>query len=275
VNAWQVAQQIRYLLSAATWEDSPGDEVFGRSVAVIPEALPEDAEFGRFGIPFAVVAPGAFEADRSIADALRYSFDVVIVAQVDSDDIGEATVVGGPRSSSGSSEGRGLLELLEPTLIAIGQLDPTNQGVSVFGVRGSGAAVVGDRDAGFFGLLRITLSVEVTVRRFYEPVHAFRGTDQTGGEILLEWTLPALRYDTYRVLIERAAGGVPPASPGDGTELTLASNLPSSHTDDPGAGTFSYSAWLVYDELDARPEGIPDSDDRFSAKQTITSAVVT
>ena len=83
------------------------------------------------------------------------------------------------------------------------------------------------------------------------------------------WTVPPDRYDFRRYKVLRVSGSTPTTDPEDAaaTEVTVtggSTRTTSSVTDDPGAGTWSYSIFVVYDEFGS------GTDERFSAAATIT-----
>ncbi len=80
-----------------------------------------------------------------------------------------------------------------------------------------------------------------------------------GGTVNLSWALPATRFDTRRVMLRRESGAViGDFTPTTGTEVTLSGDLATSEADVPGAGTFTYALFFVYDEFGT------STDERFS-----------
>ena len=89
-----------------------------------------------------------------------------------------------------------------------------------------------------------------TLRKLYPPVSNLIITvPSIGTENDLSWTLPLPRYDTYKVIVRKAAGTTPPAGPTDGTDVPLGSLLATSVVDPIIFGsTTSYSVFMAYDE---------------------------
>lgn len=105
-----MAQQIRHLLAAATWPQSPGDLVFGDRLAFVLAGLPEEDELpGAF--PFVLVNIGTGTADPDEPDLMEQTFDVLTVADVPGGRMGEQALIGGAKSQNGTSANRGILEL--------------------------------------------------------------------------------------------------------------------------------------------------------------------
>jgi hypothetical protein len=91
------------------------------------------------------------------------------------------------------------------------------------------------------------------------------GTIPGGGSTVLTWNLPPARYDRNALILRRAAGTTPPASTTAGTGIAVGA-LVTTLLNTPGVGTFSYSLFMGYDELNSTPT----TSDRFSAAATLT-----
>lgn len=88
--------------------------------------------------------------------------------------------------------------------------------------------------------------------------------------VTLSWTNPSGRFDLHRIIMRRAAGSTAPATVTDGTGVTLGSDLATSVADTGlAAGTYSYSAFAGYDEINSPPS----SSAKFSAPASITVVV--
>lgn len=110
MNARQMAQQIRHVISTAVWPESPGELVFGDRLAFVMAGLPEEDELpGAF--PFVLVNIGGGTADPDEPDLIEQTFDVLTVADVPGGRMGEQALIGGAKSGLGTSANRGVLEL--------------------------------------------------------------------------------------------------------------------------------------------------------------------
>ena len=115
----------------------------------------------------------------------------------------------------------------------------------------------------------------VTADRFYHPPITLAGTP-SAGQVAFTWTNPPDRWDRYRVRLVRKSGSSAPTSIGDGTEVTLGSNLPTSFTNSGlAAGTYSYSLFSSYDETNTLAANAAAADDRTSDPVSVTALVVT
>jgi len=112
MNARQMAQQIRHVLSTATWPESPSKVVFGSRLAYVVAGLPNEDELpGAF--PFVLVTLGSGTTDPDDPNLMDQTFDVLTVADVSGGRMGEQALVGGAKSALGTSANRGVLELNE------------------------------------------------------------------------------------------------------------------------------------------------------------------
>lgn len=110
MNSRQMAQQIKHVLAAATWPESPNDLVFGERLTYVLAGLPtEDDLPGAF--PFVLVNIGGGTADPDDPNLVEQTFTVLTVADVSGGRMGEQALVGGAKSSLGTSANRGVLEL--------------------------------------------------------------------------------------------------------------------------------------------------------------------
>ena len=243
MNAWQVAKQIRYLLRQATWTDSPNHKVFGQ--VIIGEGVSEKA-VSQIRFPFALIVPMDATADDEEPRLERQNYEVQLVARVANDPLGESTLIGGPRASAGSSGGRGIMELEEVLYDAIVTLDRTN-GVRIRSGYKTAAETRFVEGMGYVGTRGYTFSALVTSNRSYESPTNFTASSLGSGDVALSWSLPPVRYDEVGLVLRRAAGATAPASPTDGTGVTVASDA-TSVTDTGASGSVSYSLWRVYNE---------------------------
>lgn len=267
MNPWQVAQQIQYKLELATWPDGNTELVFGTNGVYVTASLGEDA-VDRIRLPSVFIVPSTATPDDDAPELLTQEFEVTLVAHSNSDAVGEHVLIGGPRSGgAGSSKGRGLLELEEELLKAIGQLNDTG-GVSIKLTHASSVEVENVDGMGFIGVKVYSFDARCQRERYYHPALRLTGTGVTGGDASLTWALPPARWDFNQLTLRRASGSTAPASATAGTAVSLsAPTTDTSHTDSPGSGTFSYSLFAGYDE-----DG-DGTDDRYSAAASVTVVV--
>ena len=243
MNAWQVAKQLRYLLRAATWPDSPNDTVFGQ--VIIGEGVGEKA-VSQIRFPFALIVPLDATADDEEPTLERQRYEIQLVSRVANDPLGESTLIGGPRSSIGGSGGKGIMELEEILLDVIATLDRTN-GVRIRSEYKTAAESRYVEDMGYVGTRGYRFEALLTSARSYESPTALTAADLGSGNVALTWVLPPTTYDTLGLVLRRAAGTTAPATPTDGTGVTVGASA-TSLTDTGAPGTVSYSLWRTYNE---------------------------
>lgn len=266
MNDLQVAQQVAYILGQQTWPDAPNEVVFGQGGTYVT-AGPAEVAINDLRFPYAIVRVLEADPDDEEPALIFQTFEVEVAVLNQSDTTGEFALIGGPRSAGqGSSSGRGLLEIGEEVLKAIGQVDQETgitlqlyQTSSVAGAYVDGSGYVAVRSYQFLGA--------INRERYYHPASGFSGTVQSSGDVVLTWALPPDRYDRNAMVLRRAPGATPPVSATAGTGITLSGPLATTVTDTPGSGTFSYALFAGYDETGG------GTNERFSASVTTTEVI--
>lgn len=268
MSPWQAARQLKHLLLAAAWPGGATERVFG---AVVVSQATSDRVLGSARLPLALIRVGGGTADDQEPRLIRESLEVVLMAQVPGDALGEAALIGGPRAGGvGSSGGRGLLELEEVLLGAAAKLGGSSGIRLRLSGKSRGEAQLDEVHGGIVARGYVFEAWLGSARSYPPPVNLV-ATDQGGGDVELTWDLPPDRFDRLEVVLRRAAGATPPSSPTDGTGVTLGSALATSVTDSPGAGTFSYALFAGYDETSESPT----TTDRWSSAVSRAGVVVT
>lgn len=268
MTPWQCARQLRYLLLAAAWPTGAAERVFG---AVVVSQAPNDRVLGNVRLPLALIRLGGGTSDDQEPRLVRETLEVVLMAQVPGDPLGEAALIGGPRAGgAGSSAGRGVLELEEVLMGAAAQLGGADGVRLRLAGKGRGQAAP-DAVHGAIAARGYVFEGWLGSERSYPAPVNLVATPAGSGAVNLSWTLPPQRFDRLEVVLRRAAGSTPPASATDGTGVTLASAMATSVTDDPGAGTFSYALFAGYDETSETPT----TTDRWSSAVSRAGVVVT
>jgi len=209
MNARQMAQQIRYVLSTAVWPESPSALVFGDRLAFVMAGLPDEDELpGAF--PFVLVNIGGGTSDPDDPNLMEQNFDVLTVADVSGGRMGEQALVGGAKSSLGTSANRGVLELNDQVRTALKDLsgvDGANLKLYATAVgaptrlgRGRHLAI---GESSFTGWVTAAPSYTAPVRL------AYAGGDWTwtGGQC-------SGRFDFLQYRLGYIAGSTPAATPG-------------------------------------------------------------
>lgn len=270
MNELQIARQVRYRLANRAWSGSA--TLIFPSGSVVVSQLPVESLISHLGrVPMAIVRIGSGVADpdhRQEPGLLQVRFAVAIVTKVTGDRRGEHSLIGAHRQSDTQSEGRGLLEVQEEVLDEIGIMN-VKDGAGI----GFVASSVPDPEVmdGDPSVLARTLVFEsmVSSARGYDPVSGLTVTAAGGGDVDLAWSLPPDRFDRYSIVVRRASGSTAPSGPTAWSGVTLGSLLATSVTDDPGAGTHSYSVFAAYDDY-VEVGGASREARRYSAAETRT-----
>lgn len=271
MNLWQVCNQVRYTLRAATWD---GSAKILRSESVFVTGDVTREQIAKVSTPAALLRIQEANADPDFGEeptVLEQTFDLTIACSIPGDAFGQNAFLGANRTGGQTtSQGRGILEMEEVILAAIGALTDAN-GVH-FLVSGK-SAIGGEttEDARYLAWRTYRFTAAVTSLRFYHPPTRLVGTPGAGHTAVLTWRNPVTRYDTRRMVLRRASGSTAPASPTAGTGITLGGSPDgagvTSKTDTPGAGTWSYALFAMYDETGS------GADERWSAARTVTVVV--
>lgn len=257
MNDWQIARQIKATLKARTWEGS-GQVVFG-SVHVTNGYREEAAKSFRF--PIALIGVGNGANDEQIPGHEIKRISIVIATHVLGDMLGENSVIGANRQGTDRSQGRGILEVKEEVMSACQQMqEALNVRISFRATNSDVPA--SDETAGMTTWMGLDFEADCTTARYYHPPINLQATGGVGS-VTLTWDLPPSRYDLRRVRLRRAVGATPPAAITDGSEVALASDLATSKVDAVAGGTYSYTLFACYDEVNSPPS----ADGRFSTAE--------
>lgn len=274
MNAWQALRQLRYRLRARAWPDGAAERVL-RSVHIT--AGPTEEAYGELYPPFVLLAPGAAETDPEEPGLVRQEIQATLVVAVEGDAVGDRALLGGARSGGpGSSLGRGLLELEEEVLAAIGELDQTT-GVRLRVTHRSSPEVGLVEGLGYVAARAYTLEGWLTAARYYHPPLRLTAADAGAGQANVSWALPPDRFDRRRMVLRRAAGAVAPATAVAGVNVVVGA-MATAVVDAPGVGQFSYAIFAAYNETWSEEDSAATAsaaDERFSAQELGTTATVT
>tara|TARA_R110000824_G_scaffold89186_2_gene218909 strand:+ start:53 stop:862 length:810 start_codon:yes stop_codon:yes gene_type:complete len=269
MNTYQVCRQVKYLIESRKWDDNESNEsVFGAGVvSVAPQAEAMD----KFRYPLAMVLPGSASVDAEEMDLLEQQITVRVICMVEADGYGESPLIGAHRISTGSSDGRGILEI-EPELFAAIARSSGADGIEIRLWSSSEVQAELIEDLGYVIARDYTFGCLTTTTKTYPSPFRFKVVDSaSAGQADLTWTNPAIRYDSFHVVARYSAGATAPATIASGTGITLSSDFPTSvSVTGLAAGTYSFSVFVTYDEM-SEP---PDSDD-FSSPAASYSVAIT
>lgn len=267
MNEWQCLRQLQYRLQGAVWPTS-ANKIWGKNAVITPG--PTEDALPWLQTPFALIMPGSLVHDP---DEPRFVQDggvtIRLAASVAGDAVGENVLMGANRVSEIASGNRGLLELQERLFNTVGLMVEQDGLVVKFRASGVVAAMKSDR-IGYVAWRDYTFELVTTVDFFYEPPLSLLAVNGGGGNANLTWKLPPDRFDRYRVRLVRKAGGTPPVDLLDGSIIALSGNLATSKTDNPGAGTWSYSLFGSYDDRNPTPTADIQTSAPVSATVVVT-----
>lgn len=267
MNAWQSAHQLKFLLEAARWPDSPQGKVFG--AVRVSRVDDERILNGDLRLPLVVIDPGAEIPDAEEGLLEELSFDLNVVQAMQGQDAGVAALMGGPRSGgAGTSLGRGILELEEPLKQAVARLTGADGLRAV--CRYSGAASSVEISGAYYIARRYQVTTFGHAVRHYEAPRYLKATGGSG-QVSLVWTLPPSRWDYQGLVLRRAAGSTAPTTASAGTDVVVGRDATSITVTGLSAGVHSFALFAAYDETGS---GGPE---RFSDQEadTIDTATVT
>ncbi len=248
MNDWQAVQQLKHIIAAIKWGGS-GDYLFNKVVISHMDAK----QVGQtVRPPIASILIGDANTDEENPSLLNHRFPVHILNAVEGDSFSEKAVLGAHRISATSSRNRGLLEIQAELLSNVRRL-LQESGITLIGYHMS------ELPAEFIDgvwLLQRVIQFELVLSDYkdYPKGRKLQATTPGGGVCNLTWVNPSERFDLNTtvprgtMVLRRASGATPPASATAGTGVTLASNMATSVSDNPGAGTFSYALFAGYDE---------------------------
>ena len=272
MNTWQMTKQLQFLLGRRAWPGAPAN-TFVFPQVIISVGLDQKV-LQRFRLPLAMIRIMGGSSDPNHNEEprlIRQTYNVRVYTAVSSDGIGERALMGGHRTGGkDESLGRGILEVEEQLIEALGRLTGIDGARIICRARSMVDADLNpERD--HIAVREYAFEAMVGNARFYHPATRLSGTPTGGGNVDLTWRLPPNRFDFVRMRLRRAAGSTPPATPTAGTDVTLADPVnDTSVTDSPGVGTFSYSIFAMYDDLN---EPATDETVENSAAESVTVIV--
>lgn len=259
MNPWQFVRQIQFLLQTATWPDSPSGPVFSE---VRVTQGPLESAVAALRYPLAIVRVGTSEPDKQNPGLLTEQFEVALAVAHAGDQIGEFAMIGGQRSSRGTSSGRGLMEVEERLRAVVQELNSLS-GVSVVESGTSAAEASYVDGAGYVAARSYTLSARLTsTRKYPTPNNENALTASAGsGTATLSWAALTPRFDAHAAVttpslpavgsfvLVRKAGSSAPSSVSDGT--TVYSGGFSTSYNDTGVSpaTYTYGLFTQFDEF--------------------------
>lgn len=233
--------------------EGSGDPVFAKVLCTARRDHPLDPSSITPGV---VIRAAGATPDRDHPQQLVARWELELIVNVPSDGYGQGALISAS-VVSGESPGRGVLELEEYLLKALGMVtDGTRQtlgdalGFTLLGwATDFNAAAVDEQNTVGAGVYNLT--TEATVGRYYHPVRWVTATAASSSSVDLAWDNPAVRFDSVEVIVRRAEGDTAPATVDAGTGVSLGSAWAESVTDTglSAATEYSYAVFVGYDEV--------------------------
>lgn len=246
MNPAQVVKQVRKIIREVRWPDGSADVVVGQNV-FITEGATSEQDVPSVGC-FVFVTAGPASADPKLPGVLGMDVVVSIFASVYGDPLGQASIVGGVRTDTGKSAGRGVLEVESPILTALQSLTGADGLPVVLSlISGTPQTQLGNRTV---AQRTWTARVLCTVEPEYEAPRNLVTAAGASGHAVLTWKNPSARFDFYRAILVRKVGTTPPASVTDGTQVYVGTL--ETFDDACGAGQHSWTIFASYCYVEGR-----------------------
>ena len=272
MNPWQLLKQVEYLVKAQVWTGSSTKVFQADSVRII--GGDELAAFAEGLIsPAVVIKPGASNSDPlhgEEPDLVSFSFSVLLIANIPGDRTGSNVIMGAAREGLTDSRGRGLLEVEEELVNAIGKLNDA-AGIRCQLVESGAVASAVDPTNMSVGFREYLFEAQVTADRYYHAPSRFAGSVLTD-DVTLTWEDPPTRFDSINLEIHRASGSTPPATAAAGTLVASVALGVETYTDsNRPVGTWSYAIFAGYnDRGGATSERYSDQETGTTTTETVT-----
>lgn len=271
MNRRQNQRQLVYLLRSARWSSDPAAELVLGDAFVSARDAEELAAIRT--TPFAVVRSLGSEADPDHpgrSRVARYAVELVVPGQ--GHPAAQDAILGGARASLLGSGGAGADEIASRLETLYGDVASSTYGFQAQVVR-RGAARPPEPGSPLVVLpLELEITDETTAARF----HPARGLSATGGvgQVALSWALPPDRFDRLRVILRRASGSTPPASPSGGSPVALSGDLATSVTvTGLSAGSHAFALFAAYDSAADPPATVAATETDYSASASVVAVV--
>lgn len=221
MNSRQMAQQIKHVLKAATWPETPNELVFGDRMTFVLAGPPEEEELPG-GFPFVLINIGGGTADPDDPNLVEQTFDVLTVTDVAGGRMGEYALIGGAKSSLGTSANRGVLELDDRVRAALKDLRGVDGAALLLQNTAPGSPTkIGQGRHLAVGSSTFTGWITAAPSYTHPTRLAKSGSDWTwtGGQC-------SARFDFLQYRLGYVAGSTPAETPGDLDEVVYTGTAP-------------------------------------------------
>ena len=216
MNPWQMAQQLKHVLQAASWPSGSEGLLFsaaGGSVVVFTGAPTEEQIPPQF--PWCLIEIGESESDDDHPDILTQTYRLIVAAEVAGDRMGEQAVIGGPATDLGRSAGRGVQELIGETRRAVQSLTGLDGAKVLVSATSSGPTTALGRGK-HLAMAEVTLSAVCCAQPHYAAPQRIR---YESGRWKWDGAHCEARFDFFQYRLLRKSGNDPSAHPQDGTSV--------------------------------------------------------
>ena len=242
MNPWQMAQQIKHLLQAVTWQQGASAVVFGQRGVVVYAGSPPSDNAVPPGFPCALVTIGAGTPDRDHPDILSQRFGLAVIAEVAGDPFGEFAVLGGARTDLGVSAGAGVAEVSERARAAVQALTGADGAHIIVSSVGTSAPRTFGQDGRHVAIEEFELEAWCTAQPEYSAPQEVVVSGST-------WTWEGAhcsdRFDFLQYRLGFVTGSTPASSPAD-CDGFVYTGTAATATHAPVSGR-AYSVFADYD----------------------------
>jgi hypothetical protein len=256
VNGYQTAKLIQGALQARKWKGESGNELVFKRVRITPVDIETMLGVGAPGSPVCKINLGKRQSDQQQKGFVAQEIVVTLAVQVEGDELAENAMVGANRTAgSGSSKGRGILEVEAEMFAVLGDMNAM-AGMQVQGYASGSVEVARVSMASSFVYCSYTFLFYCTTQLTYLGPTSLVASGSTGGTISLTWKPAPLIWSSISAsggqIIKYASGSTPPPTHDSGTDGPAVTGTATSASI-PGlsSGTYAVSIFTAYKESGA------------------------
>lgn len=244
MNGYQMAQQIKHVLSTVTW--AGGSVVFGSRGVSVFAGTPNEEQIPP-GFPWAMISIGQGTSDDEHPTLIDQPFTVITATEVAGDPLGEFAIIGGPAANLGKSANRGSLEIAERVHFALASLTGADGAPIMVSLTSPGAPQPLGRGRHMVLHQHDVRALVTTEMAYAAPVYT------RAGGLGLQWDAAhcRARFDYLHTKVVGKSGSYP-ASVTDGTTLYTGDA-------DTAAVAGGYSHMVVFVGYDSRKTGTAEA----------------
>jgi len=266
----QLMRQLEYKARALTWANAPSETVFS-SDGCLSSALTWDQLIDHIRFPACIFNVLSSSPNAEAPGLKILQIKATIIARHDNDRQGRLVLQGGHQAyTTGSSKGKGLLELQEKLWDAIASLG-RDSGV-VYQINMTGERMFGGSgvdDAIALAVLEIDFEAIVFEKSIYPDTYKI-ATSQVSADVVITWVDPPDRYDRISsggIIVARKSG----SNPTTAEQIATVAIGTQTYTDlVPAAASYTYGLFASYDETNPTPTTATNYSDGIFSTITVT-----